>query len=118
MRPSTIRTSSCTPSAIGSTPRTSTFSRPPSRRRKNGCTTSSGDASGSPSALLRDAVEEAQRLVGLERHRARAVVVRALAQHDQVVAASPWSTSVRRRLDTSARNSVVAITTSATTAER
>ena len=84
MRPSAICTSSWTASATGSTPRTSTFSRPPSLVRKNGCTTSSGETSGWSSRVARDAVEEADRLVRLERQLARAVVVRALAHHHQV----------------------------------
>jgi hypothetical protein len=50
IRPATIRTWSWTASAIGCTPRTRTFSRPPSRVWKKGCTTSSGEVSGSSSA--------------------------------------------------------------------
>jgi hypothetical protein len=114
MRPSTSATSSCTRSATGSTPRTSTFSRPPPVVRKNGCTTSSGEASGSPSgpratpSKYRSAWKASS---GSELEPSLGEPLRSTTR----LRGCPVLTRVSFRLETSPANSVVATTTSATT---
>ena len=114
MRPSAITTSSWTRRAIGSTPRTSTFSRPPSVVAKNGCTTSSGEISGLPSASR--AMPSKKRIAcsdssvsWLDPSFVAPFLITTRFSGD------PEETSVRFRLAIRLQNNVVAITTSAIT---
>ena len=116
MRPSATATSPCTASAIaGSTPRTSTFSRPPSLRKKNGCTISSGEIIGS--AFASRAMPSKNRMA-CSAWRVSWLEPSFVEPFRMTMRlrSSPVLTSVRRRLEIRPRKSVVAITTSAITA--
>jgi hypothetical protein len=114
MRPSTIFTSSCTASAIFSTPRTSTFSRPLAVL-KNGCTTSSGDTSGSPPASRATPSKKRTPWKASSGRMLEPSLVEPLRSTIRL-RGSPVDTSVRLRLEIKLPNSVVAITTNAMTA--
>ena len=114
IRPSAIFTSSCTRSATGSTPRTSTFSRPPAGVWKNGCTTSSGETSGSPfSSLAMPSKKRIAWKASSESWLEPSLV--APLRITTRLSGEPDDTNVRFRLAIRLQNSVVATTTRAIT---
>jgi hypothetical protein len=114
MRPSVMRTLSCTASAASSTPRTSTFSRPPSTVWKKGWTTSCGETSGrSPSS--RATPSKKRTAMSASRGSWLEPSLSAPLRSTTRFSGSPLSTSVRLMLDTSPRKRLAATTTSAIT---